>query len=158
MGFNKTILLGIILLVFSLNSCKSQKDISGYYTFETECLGVELDGSQTLKTWGKGKNKRDAFVQAQKNAVRDVLFNGISKGTVACNQKPLLREVNAQEKYQDYFFIFFKDGGKYTKYTSNRDGKIKNKFMANNKYVVETTVRILRDKLKKQLIKDNIIK
>lgn len=142
----------------SLNSCKTQKDISGYYSFETECLGVELDGSQTLKTWGKGKNDRDAFVQAQKNAVRDVLFKGVSKGSTECNQKPVLIEVNSQEKYEDYFFSFFKDGGKYTEYTSNKDGKIKNKFIANNEYIIETTVRVLRRKLKEQLIKDNIIK
>lgn len=153
----KYILL-IIAFVLSLNSCKTQKNISGYYSFETECLGVELDGSQTLRSWGKGKNERDAFVQAQKNAVRDVLFKGISKGSNECSQYPVLIEVNAQEKHQDYFFTFFKDGGKYTKYSSNTDGRINDKFMANNEFVVEITVRVLRNKLKKQLIKDNIIK
>ena len=155
---SKTIQLLVVILVIMLNSCKPQKNISGYYSFETECLGVELDGSQTLRAWGKGKNQRDAFVQAQKNAVRDVLFKGISKGSSECNQKPVLIEVNAQEKHQDYFFIFFEDGGKYSKFTTNTDGKIKNKFTTNNEYVVETTVRVLRNKLKNQLIKDNIIK
>jgi hypothetical protein len=158
MGFNKVKSLVIVIFVFSLNSCNTQKNISGYYSFETECLGVELDGSQTLRSWGKGKNKRDAIVQAKKNAVRDVLFKGISKGSKECDLKPVLIEVNAKEIHQDYFFSFFKDGGKYSKYTSNKDGSVKNKFKSNNEFIIETTVRVLRSKLKEQLIKDNIIK
>ena len=37
--------------------------------FETECLGIEGDGSQTLRAWGTGRNRADAVEQAKKNAV-----------------------------------------------------------------------------------------
>ena len=106
-------------------SCKTTyTEIPSEYafaTFETECLGTELDGSQTLRSWGKGKDKADAIEQAKKNAVRDVIFKGINAGSGECSKKPLILEVNAQEKYEYYFNAFFKDGGAYKKggYTKN---------------------------------------
>jgi len=90
-----------------LFSCDPQKKIAGNYTYKTECMGVELDGSQTVKAWGIGRNRTDASEQARKNAVRDVLFNGISSGRQECNIKPVLFEVNAQEAHEDFFNKFF---------------------------------------------------
>ena len=58
----------------------SQNNNTGKISFESECMGVELDGSQTLKAWGTGRNYSDACEQAKKNAVRDVLFKGIKNG------------------------------------------------------------------------------
>ena len=45
-----------------VSSCRTNTIVSEEYafmTFETECLGIELDGSQTLRAWGKGKDKAD---------------------------------------------------------------------------------------------------
>ena len=67
-----------ILLVYNFcNAQKAQNNIAGDYAKSSECLGVELDGSQTIKSWGMGTRKIDAIEQAKKNAVRDVLFKGI---------------------------------------------------------------------------------
>ena len=99
----KILLLIVSCLAISLYSCKTPTVIDGsnaYTTFETECLGVELDGTQTLRAWGTGKNKGDAIDQAKKNAVRDVIFKGITSGSSECNKRPLIFEVNAQEKYE----------------------------------------------------------
>ncbi len=41
-------IIGVVLMW----SCKPQKHIAANYNFKTECLGVEGDGSQTLKSWG----------------------------------------------------------------------------------------------------------
>ena len=87
-------------------SCSSKKSIAANYSNPTECLGVELDGSQTLKAWGNGRNRQDAVDQAKKNAIRDVIFKGIRDGKSECNTKPLVFEVNAQDKYEDYFNVF----------------------------------------------------
>ena len=38
---------------------RSYYGIAGNYTYETECMGVELDGSQTLKAYGYGKDRSD---------------------------------------------------------------------------------------------------
>ena len=63
-----------VCFYLSLPDAAAKKSVSSYHSFESECLGVELDGSETLRAWGRGKNRTDAIEQAKKNAVRDVLF------------------------------------------------------------------------------------
>lgn len=152
--------LFVLVLTFSATA---QKKTAGYYAYKTECLGVELDGSQTLKAWGNGRNRADAVEQAKKNAMRDVIFKGIREGKQECNQKPLIFEVNAEEKYEDYFNAFFTDGGEYKNYVSLRDERIGDKINRDRKKMTESVtnglvVRILRAELKAKLIADNIIK
>ncbi|MCQ2265859.1 MAG: hypothetical protein MJZ46_07480 [Bacteroidales bacterium] len=90
--------LFLLLLISLTISYSNAQDTKGdYYTPEIECLGVEEDGSQTLRSWGVGRNKQDAIEQAKKNAVKAVLFKGIQKGNGECNVRPLIYEVNAQE-------------------------------------------------------------
>lgn len=142
----------------------AQTSTSAYYEYEVECLGVELDGSQTLRAWGVGRNKSDAVEQAKKNAVRAVLFKGIRRGLAGCNTKPLIFEVNAEEKYEDYFNVFFLDGGEYSNYVSMKDEKRvslfkKDKEKEKSKHFVKygVTVRVLRADLKKRLEGDNVL-
>lgn len=126
-------------------------------------MGVELDGSQTLKAWGNGRNRFDAVDQAKKNAVRDVLFKGIIEGKPDCNIKPVLFEVNVQENHEDYFNIFFADQGEYKNYVSVRDERIGQKLDRDRKRGRESVtngivVRVLRSELKQKMIKDGILK
>ncbi len=145
-------------------SCKTTyTEIPNEYafaTFETECLGTELDGSQTLRSWGKGKDKADAIEQAKKNAVRDVIFKGINAGSGECSKKPLILEVNAQEKYEYYFNAFFKDGGAYKKYVTaedeNKTSRMRAEHSTQDNYGV--LVRVKRAELRQRLIDDNILK
>ena len=160
--FKKTMF--IAMLAFCSHGMYAQTTTSAYYDYEAECLGVELDGSQTLRVWGVGRNKKDAVEQAKKNAVRIVLFKGIQGGLKGCNTKPVVFEVNAEEKYEDYFNVFFMDGGEYSKYISMKDEKRVNLFKKDKdkeksqhfvKYGV--TVRVLRGELKKRLENDNVL-
>jgi hypothetical protein len=155
-------LFGCTLFVFALISCRSAKEtkVASYHTYETECLGVELDGSQTLRVWGTGKNKRDAVEQARKNAVHEVIFKGVRKGKAECNLRPLLLEVNAEEKHEDYFQSFFADNGGYDNYISMEDEKRGSKVSEENSSYVKygIVVRVLRSKLKERLQKDGLIK
>lgn len=105
------LLISFLLVLFILPSCNSQKQIAGNYSYKAECLGVEMDGSQIDKAWGNGKNKWDAIEQAKKTAVRDVPFNGIYEGKQDCEKRPVIAEVNAQQKYETYFNKFFADDG-----------------------------------------------
>ena len=70
--------LGIAFASFSLFAANSTE---AYYNSETECLGVELDGSQTLRVWATGRNKTDAIEQCKKNAVNEVGVLGHDQGT-----------------------------------------------------------------------------
>jgi len=152
--------IAVVLGFFLITACTPKKTVSAFYNFETECLNIELDGSETLKAWGSGRNKRDALEQAKKNAVRDVLFKGIRNGNGGCSTRPLITEVNATRKYESYFNNFFRDGGEYSRYISMRDTK-------NRSYESESTgqqdkygtvLRVLRSQLKEKLIQDNILK
>jgi hypothetical protein len=150
------------LLFLGISSCKT----SSYarFNFKTECIGSELDGSNTLKAWGKGRYYKDAVDQAKKNAINDVIFMGIQDAQGGCNMKPLVFEVNAREKYEKYFNTFFEDGGEYTNYVTLQDEKIENNAIRVAKYrdkgssVYSVVLRVLRDDIKKKLIKDGILK
>lgn len=157
------IIICAALLALGTVSCRKDTAISSqgaFYSFETECLGTELDGSQTVRAWGAGSNKADAVEQAKKNAVRDVLFKGVTAGSAGCSSRPLILEVNAQEKYEFYFNKFFADGGEYEKYATSEDenktSRIKAKNSTQTNYGV--VVRVKRAELRQRLIDDNIIK
>jgi hypothetical protein len=160
MKVSKLLLFGLLIAFFT--QCKTTTP--SFYNYKTECLGVELDGTQTLKAWGHGRYRKDAADQAKKNAVRDVIFKGILDGSNECKEKPLLLEVNAEKKYESYFTNFFKDGGEYKKFVSLKDEKIhrhidrKKDFRNKDQSTYSVVVRVLRKDLEQKLIDDNILK
>lgn len=158
-------ILLLFLVGFTLNSSaqKKQKKTAGFYEYEIECLGVEGDGSQTVRSHGKGRNREDAIEQAKKNAVMDVLFKGITKGNSECNTKPVLFNPNAREKFEDYFNAFFVDGGPYKEFITSEDGSDmhsevrKGRSQAGSQEDYAVVVRVQRAKLKERMIQDKII-
>ncbi len=154
------ILFGVSILFFS---CNSQKRIAGNYSYKTECLGLEMDGSQTVKAWGPGKNRMDEIEHAKKIAVKDVLFNGIYEGKQDCEKRPVIVEVNARQKYETYFNEFFSDKGEYKKFVSLNDGYFSQKVSGANKnvrygFTQGVVLRVLRAELKQKMIEDGILK
>lgn len=123
------------------------------------CLGVELDGTQTLRVQGYGRNRRDARMQAKKNAVWAVIFDGIRDGAGGCEMRPLVTEANARERHEDYFNRFFQDSGDWSEYVSLRDSKFLSRVKDRDRLgcSFEMTVRVLRPALKQRLKEDKII-
>ena len=140
-----------------------RQKVIGKYIVDFYCaealLVVELDGSQTVRAFGKGRNKSDAVEQAKKNAVYAVIFTGIRGGVQGCDMRPLVNEPNARDKYEEYFNIFFLDDGAYKEYVSMEDAKRRSKDKTTNKYVKNytVTVRVLRAELKARLRADGIL-
>ena len=132
-----------------------------YYDYKSKVIGSELDGSYTLRSWGRARNEADAYVKAKKQAVYDVVFNGADAASSGqSNLRPLLLEVNAKTKYTEYFDKFFRDGGEYLQYCSpkeKRDFSTKY-YRTNSQALCQTTVCVFRSKLKAKLIEDNILK
>lgn len=153
----KKLLLTIIAL-FTL-TCAGAQTRPVQVRASVRCMGVELDGSQTLRVQGYGRNRADAKEQAMKNAVWAVIFDGIREGSGGCNVRPLVTEVNASERYEDYFNIFFADDGEYKKYVTLRDTKKRSGGKAKDKlgYSYDLTVTVLRPQLKARLKADNLI-
>ena len=94
-----------------------------------------------------------------KNALWAVIFDGIRDGVAGCDMRPLIGEVNAKERYEDYFNIFFTDDGEYKNYVSLRDTKKRSGGRKKDKigYSYDLTIRVLRPQLKARLKQDNII-
>jgi hypothetical protein len=59
-------LIYLLVVALFVSSCNPQKKIAENYSQEIECLGTEMDGSITVKAFGKGKNRKDAVEQAKK--------------------------------------------------------------------------------------------
>ena len=151
-------LLMLFICAMSLFNVYAQKN-PVYARSSIRCMGVELDGSQTLRVQGYGRNRSDAKEQAMKNAVWAVIFDGIREGAEGCNMRPLVAEVNAKERYEDYFNLFFADNGEYKKYVSLRDTKKRSGGRSKDKlgYAYDLTIRVLRSALKARLKADNLI-
>lgn len=150
------IIFSIICLVLGC----SQPKLATYQKQEIECLGVEGDGSQTLRVTGTGRTKADAVEQAKKDAVYAVIFKGIRGGLQGCDARPLINELNARDKYAEYFDIFFMDRGAYSNYVSMEDRKLgSNDIQANKLFTnYRITVRVLRSELRVRLREDGLLK
>jgi len=156
-------LKAFFLISLVLFSCSPQNKVAGNYNYKTECLGIELDGSQTVKAWGNGRNRWDAIEQAKKNAVNEVLFKGIYEGKQDCEKRPVLTEVNARQKNEAFFNKFFTDNGEYLKYVSLKDERIDTKLNRDRQGARESVthgvvLRILRSELRLKMIEEGIIK
>lgn len=140
--------------------CKTKNAIGANYTHEVECLGSELDGSITLKSWGKGKNRSDALEQAKKEAINAVLFTSIRNGKHECNNRPILNAPNIRNIKAEYFNNFFKDNGDYKKFISTKDESFEKKEKEKGRdgdVVYGYVIRVMRSDLKKQMITDGIL-
>lgn len=148
--------MAIILLI----SCQSKDVVTpAFHTYTTECLGKSMDGSQTLRVWASGRNKKDAIEQAKKKAVYDVVFTGIQAGSGECNAYPIVDEANARKKYEDYFDLFFTDGGAYSQYVSitNQNKSAIQRYQGNGTQTLGIIVTVNRSALRQRFVSDNII-
>ena len=152
----------ILVAILGVTSCKTPTKIGNEYgsaTYETECMGIDPSGIQMLRTWGNGVTKAKAIEQAKRRAVETVIFKGITAGSGECNKRPLVNEVNAREKYEDYFNAFFRDGGAYQKYVTleeKRTSRIRSK--SSEMEAWGGVGKVDRTALRQRLTDDNILK
>lgn len=150
----------LTMAVMALSSCSKTQKVSktyAYASYETTCLGSGHDGSETVRAWGSGNTKAEAIEQARKNAVYGVVFKGI-KGK-DCTVSTIVHEVNAAERYADYFNPFFSVGGEYTRFCKVEMGAPKPliESKGTNRVSYGVVVTVDRAALKSQLAKDGIL-
>lgn len=154
--------MAFVVMIVAMSACKTPTVIDNAYStmsFPVECMGTDLDGSQTMRVFGTGKNKAQAMETAKKNAVKAVLFDGVIHGTSGCNTRPVVGGANPMEKNEAYFNRFFADGGDYKEYTSMIDEKRTSRLKSSNKSIENwgVVVRVNRAALKERMIRDGII-
>lgn len=156
----KHICLVLLAVLVSLTACKtSQGTTASYHSYPTECISQNVDGKMLLRVWATGEFSKDAIREAEKKALDDVIFKGITMGVSNRSQIALLVEGNARQKYEDYFLRFFADGGDYKNYVSRDKSHINAVERTKNKGTKSRGIIVLVDvpALKARLKQDGII-
>lgn len=130
------------------------------YDFKSKVLSSNYDGTYVIRTQVRARNAAIAFTDGQRKVVEEVIFDGIESGSNGVSAlKPILFDMNARRTYEDYFSVFFADGGDWTQYASLHDKRTgTTTYKRNGKQMVETvTVSVNRKALRERLIKDGIL-
>lgn len=161
--------IALLLLSFLLIGCRqtvaflkpATQTSQAFYNYDSKIISSELDGSYNIRAFGRARNAASAYEEARKQAVYDILFNGVqSSNSRISSLRPMLLEVNAKDKYENYFNAFFMDGGAYQEYTNFSDSRIisEKKYSNNLQILVQVSVTVDVKSLKQKLIEDNILK
>lgn len=125
MRINKLIAAAAIAAgLLATSACRgSQKIADSYsgYHFTTTGVNVSPSGVVTVRAWGSGPNRASAIEEAKRKALSDLIFKGI-QGTPGYAGQAIITEVNARERYAEYFDRFFAKGGEYAKFVKESSG------------------------------------
>lgn len=150
----------LIIAALVLFGCTTPYQSSSYAENTVQYLRDQGDGSITVRVAASGRNYADALEQAGKFALRQAIFHGITVPGNSLLSKPLVTEVNAEEKYQFFFNSFFSEGGDYSRFISTQDKRSRSDQLSKEMVSVRavSTIRILRSDLKDYLLENKIIK
>lgn len=149
-------LLVRLLMIFSLSIisftvCHSQ------IKYQFECSSIN-NGSITLKIWNQKKGERLKIQQAQKSALRALLYNGITSSDNCIGQKSILNNSEAVERFKVIENDFFANKGIWITFTRSADPvNILPQTMEDEKSK-EYSVIINKEQLRKYLEEKEIIK
>ena len=157
------LLISMILLsniLFAQTNKKANKDTEAW-RYEIETIKDGKDGIYLIKVWSYSKKPNIAIEQAKKNAIHGIIFRGLTATSTVGYKPPLANNVNLEEEKEDFFKLFFADGGKYMKFIStSSDGAVaaedRMKIGKESKVGVIVTVNV--DALRKDLQDAGIIK
>lgn len=151
-----TILLTLLISCTAFSQARKKADkATEAFRYEIECAGTGTDGSYLIKVWSYSKKGNVALEQAKKNAVHGIVFKGFAGGARGCvSQKPLVSNPGIEYEKEEFFKLFFKDGGPYMKFVSvSSDGNIdaKDRMKVGKEYKVGVVVSVMKDALRKDL-------
>jgi hypothetical protein len=142
-----------------LIGCGSKRS-QAYYAAPSQLLSTNYDGSYVIRTQVRSRTAVTAFTDAQRKAMEEVIFDGVKSGVEGlADLKPLCFDLNAREKHEEYFQVFFSDKGPWTQFASLKDKRPgSTRYQRNGVQMVQTvTVSIDRSGLKRKLQADGII-
>ena len=153
----KKILL-IVLVMCALvphGIAKGGNDIERY---EVEIAEVGESGTLVVKVWCYNKKPQISEDVAKLNAVKGVLFKGVSDSGRMKGRKALVED--GYENHQDYFDNFFKEGkyAKYSRVALNNYVEQNSLIKVGKLYKIGKIVVISYNELRKQLETDKVIK
>jgi hypothetical protein len=143
----------------TFSQSKSKKQLAGYTidNYEVECVGVGKEGTKLWKVWGYCKKPDAAILQAKRNAVHAAIFKGVYAGKCP-KTEPLVSNPALEEKNQEYFDMFFKNGGKYLDFVALSGDGIEERVKVGKQYKVAIVVSVMYSQLRKELENAGIVK
>ena len=137
-----------------------QKRSQAYYDKPSLVLSATAEGTYVIRVQVRAKDAVVAFTEARRKVVREIIFDGVKAANSGMSDlKPLCFDMNAREKYEDYWNAFFSDEGPWKEFTSYKDRRATStRYERDGRLMVETgTVTVDRAGIKKKLQADGII-
>ena len=131
-----------------------------YYDMPSQVLSSTYEGTYVVRTQVRSKDAVTAFYDAQRKVVKEIIFDGIKAANNGVSDlKPLCLDMNAREKYEDYWNAFFSDGGPWKDFTNySKRRVVTTRYERDGRQMIETgTVTVDRAGIKKKLQADGII-
>lgn len=158
---NKKLLISIFMCLISLicladSKSKANKD-TNQFRYELECVANATQGRYLVKVWTYSKKKNVAIEQSKKNAVHGIIFKGYTSQGGCVAQRPLVKQAGGQFEHQDYFDLFFQDGGEYMRFVTYTEGT-QEITKVGKEYKVGVVVSVAKDDLRKTLESAGIIR
>ena len=149
------LLLLLIIMATSVVLAKEKADDSRY---EIEMAEVGEPGTLVVKVWCYNKKPQISEDIAKKNAIKGVLFKGVSDSGRMKGRKALIPD--GYENHQDYFDDFFNEGkyARYSRVALNNYVEENSLIKVGKLYKIGKIVVISYNDLRKQLENDKIIK
>ncbi len=154
--------IGFIIAAFAmicLASCGPKRS-QAYYDQPSQVMSATAEGTYIIRVQVRAKDAVVAFTEAQRKVVKEVIFDGVKSANSGISDlKPLCFDMNAREKYEDYWNAFFSDEGPWKDFTSYKDRRATStRYQRDGRLMVETgTVTVNRAGIKKKLQEDGII-
>ena len=151
-------LLAVTALVL-FAGCGAKRS-QAFYDQPSQVLSAENNGTYVIRVQVRAKDAVVAFSEAQRKVVKEIIFDGVKSANSGISDlKPLCFDMNAQEKYEDYWNAFFSDNGPWKQFTSYKDRRtVTTRYERDGRQMVETgTVTVNRAGIKKKLQEDGII-
>lgn len=148
-----------VIAAMLLTGCGAKRS-QAFYDQPSVVLSAHYDGSYVIRVQVRAKDGVVAFKEAQRKVVKEIIFDGVKAANAGVEDlKPLCFDLNAREKYEDYWNAFFSDEGPWQEFTSYKDRRVvTTRYERDGRQMVETgTVTVNRAAIKKKLQEDGII-
>jgi len=151
----KIIFLMLISLMAFECHAKGKVDDNRY---DIEIAEIGEPGTLVVKVWCYNKKPQISEDVAKKNAIKGVLFKGVSDSGRMKGRKALVED--GYESHQEYFDDFFNDGkyARYSRVALNNYVEENSLIKVGKLYKIGKIVVISYNDLRKQLENDKIIK
>ena len=157
-------LIVLVLLAVAVSSCGAARKTVSSTTAPASAsasitqMGTATDGSYIVSVTQSGASVAAALQKAKKEAVRAVLFDGLTSSVSTTIQKPIVADRAAEIQYGEYFAKFFNEGGAYLNFVAETPGRTVVPVKTGSGYKITIFLTVKKDALRKEMENNGIIK